>query len=285
MQRIEKGQFDVSIAMKSNLHTADVVSSLNHNSAKDAILSFSPSISTVKAYHGIEAIKIAVCALIADKSCRLIQSRQMNPQAYLLVAAKIVEDYWFLKLSEIKYAFDCGFRQKEGYGGMFHGFDESVMMLWIESYISERDKVVENIDKDKLAKIESVKDVGKYLTDEEKAALSEQTKSILEIIGQFSAPFRKTKMPIEFCSVQQVCRVYGLKETEISSVIKSIFENKFHSVELTQFIANEKATEIQQFVMWQRARLLRACSREFGGIEGVTAEMLYELAYFTANNA
>ena len=270
----------MSIAMKSNLHTANVVASLNHNSAKDAILSFSPSIAVVKAYHGIESIKIAVCALIADKSCRLIPSRQMNPQAYPLVAATIVEQYWFLKLSEIKYAFDCGFKQKEGYGGMFHGFDESVMMLWLESYIAERDKTVENIDKDLVAKSESA--LPKILTDEERVKTERQTARILEIIEQFSVN-KKSKIPAEFISIQQICKIYGFDELIVTATIKKLFEAKFHEVEVTQFIDNENATALQQWVMWQRARLLRECSKKFGYREGVTAEMLFDLAKITVN--
>jgi hypothetical protein len=275
LERIEQGTFDLQIALKSNNHTTEAVVALSHDNAKDAILAFSPSIGVVKAYHGAEAIKIAVCALIADKSCRLIPSRQMNPQAYPLVATKIVKDYWYLKLSEIKYAFDCGFKQKEGYGGMFHGFDESVMMLWIESYLKERETTVENIDKDKVAQSESVQT--KILTDTERVEVSAQTKRILEIIEQFNSPVKKSlKVPSEFVSISQICKIYKFDESKVVAEIKQMIEAKFNDAIREVLPEVEQADSLKQFTMWQRARILRGCSFAFGGREGIAEEMLFD---------
>ena len=115
---------------------------INVTSASEAIYNDAPSIVLIKKDLG----EIKVQALVTYMLVNLIESfnigKTMNETQVVDCVKDIVQDYYFLKPTELKYCFANA--RKGRYGKVYDRIDQQIIYEWLEKYLKEREEVSVN---------------------------------------------------------------------------------------------------------------------------------------------
>lgn len=108
-----------------------------------------PTVVSLKNYtEGGEAYMIAVImTIIKDVADNLNIGKSLNNQQLAFCARQIAAEYYFLKISEIRFCFMQGLMGR--YGQIYDRIDISILMTWLGQYDSERAVAVEDLSRRK----------------------------------------------------------------------------------------------------------------------------------------
>lgn len=108
---------------------------------KDALASNVAMLSTIRKYMGDEATKDALIETIAYAAGLLNIGKNLQPHQIEFLADEILRDWYWLKLSEIKFVMMEGVRGN--YGQIYDCLDFRTVMEWLGKYDEQRTEIVE----------------------------------------------------------------------------------------------------------------------------------------------
>jgi len=112
-------------------------------------------LSKIKKELGDVATKIVLVDAIVDLVMFFNIGKTMNQQQVVITADLILQKFWYLRLSELKYCFTQA--MTGAYGKVYDRIDGAVIFDWIEKYLEERKDAI--IQKQTQKHEENKKDV------------------------------------------------------------------------------------------------------------------------------
>ena len=110
-----------------NLQVRTIQEALNPNSKQ---------LSKIKLDNGENAAKLILIEAITDVVMFFNVGKTMNEQQLIQTVDLILQNYWYLRISEFKYLFN---KAKIGaYGKLYDRIDGSIIFEWIDKYLEER---------------------------------------------------------------------------------------------------------------------------------------------------
>lgn len=95
-----------------------------------------PQLSKLKKEAGELVVKTVLIEALSDLVMFFNVGKTMNAPQIIQTVELILQQYWYLRLSEFKYCFN---KAKVGaYGKLYDRIDGAVIFEWIEMYLSER---------------------------------------------------------------------------------------------------------------------------------------------------
>jgi len=101
-----------------------------------------PQLSKLKKEAGEVVVKTVLIEALTDLVMFFNVGKTMTPPQIMQTVELILQQYWYLRLSEFKYCFN---KAKFGaYGKLYDRIDGAVIFEWIDMYLSERkDAIIE----------------------------------------------------------------------------------------------------------------------------------------------
>ena len=151
--------------------------------AEQAIDFTHPQLSVIKKEAGEVIAKTILVEALTDLVMLFNIGKTMNPPQIIQTIDLILQKYWYLRLTELKYCFN---QAKMGaYGKVYDRIDGAIIFEWIEKYIEERKELI--IQKQVERNKESKKDVSileafseKGIKFEPKIVESKEEKKVVE---------------------------------------------------------------------------------------------------------
>lgn len=178
-------------------------------SIEQAMEPTTPTIATVKKYHGEDAVIRAVGEVISFYGSLSNVGKQLQPHQIEYLADEIVRDFYFLTFGEIQYVMRRGIRKE--YGEIYDCIDVSTVLSWVDKYDAERTAYAEQRAKKAHLEVKAVP----------VAQLGATTKGpieapayITELAERLAAPYTEiTFEPDEFFE-QMIQNEYDEKNTQ-----------------------------------------------------------------------
>lgn len=99
-----------------------------------------PQLSKLKKEAGDIVVKTVLIEALSDLVMFFNVGKTMNPQQIVQTVDLILENYWYLRISEFKYCFN---RAKIGtYGKLYDRIDGAIILEWLDLYLNERKQTV-----------------------------------------------------------------------------------------------------------------------------------------------
>lgn len=207
----------------------------DNNTAVAAIEMQCPTLVSLKFYSADgEAYQIAVLmALLKEVADNLNIGKSFNNQQLAFAARQIAVEYYFLKISEIRYCFIQGILGR--YGQIYDRIDISVLMDWLSKYDAERCLVVEKQQQNAIH--EKSKEVF-YLTDAPKEIKESFENLVKKIDGQKKESIKAATMVYEYCEAK------GLNFDAYMTEVTNDYELTKTDLTLDEYIENQLKNEL-----------------------------------------
>jgi len=150
--------------------------SISPRTVKEAIDSDVATLATIKKYMGEETAKDAVIETVAFAAGLLNIGKNLQPHQIEFLADEILRDWYWLKISEIKFVMMEGVRGN--YGQIYDCLDFRTVMEWICKYDSTRTEIFE--EKSKRAHVEAIAENAKPI---------QMPKEIKELADKLTHPY------------------------------------------------------------------------------------------------
>lgn len=137
----ESGQFEQDKAELAKFSVLENSRLPAARTAKDALNSDIATVATVKKYFGEETAKDALIETIAFAAGLLNIGKNLQPHQIEFLADEILKDWYWLKLSEIKFVMMEGVRGN--YGQIYDCLDFRTVIEWLSKYDETRTEIVE----------------------------------------------------------------------------------------------------------------------------------------------
>jgi len=149
-RRFTEGSLDLVLVAECQEDWVTKIRTRNISDIQTAFRVRVPTLSNLKFYRN-EAYCLAVmCSLLRELCDNLNVGKTMTDQQVTYFADAIIEKYYFLKISEIRYVFRCAIMGE--FGQLFDRLDAQIIMLWISQYEEKRASEIEKkrIDESKI---------------------------------------------------------------------------------------------------------------------------------------
>lgn len=199
---VMRGRFEDEKALLSMLVTEDNLKKMQVCSIEQSLELASPTLATVKKYGESVKLRAALILLIGEVVEFFNVGKSMNSAQLRMTSDMIFEEFYFLKVSDIKLCFKFGMRGR--YGKLYDRLDGAVLIEWLTTYNDERLSI---------AQIKSSNSHSQNIRDFK----PEYWKA--EAIEMMRKMFSKIKKPevhehigvdVEYVSIEQYCRAKGL---------------------------------------------------------------------------
>lgn len=134
---IEGRKFEIEKAELSLMCTPDKIRQINPSGFKDIFLNQTPTLATIKKYHGEEKSIAAICACLISVNDFFGQKSGLDENQIITLSNLIFSEYWYLTLADLKYCIRQGILGR--YEEKIYGkATPDVIMRWISLHIDER---------------------------------------------------------------------------------------------------------------------------------------------------
>lgn len=210
-------------SLNSNLPTPRTV--------KDAVSSDVATLATIRKYMGEESAKDVLIETIGFASGLLNIGKNLQPHQIDFLADEILREWYWLKISEMKFVMLEGVRGN--YGELYDCLDFRTVMQWLAKYDEQRTAVVEQ---------ENGQKVEQYAISETAIEMPEEVR---ELIGKFENIFlvegesKKGLAGGEFEPDEPTLRMIEMEWADLPESGRAPYEN-FKALRIAQLKAQMK---------------------------------------------
>ena len=148
------------------------------------VAALTPTIAKIKNETSLTEVRALLSIAICEVCDFFNVGKNMNDKQIAFTADLIIEQYWYLKLEEIKYCFHRAMRQER----LYDRLDGNIILSWLADYDAQRAEAAINIShneeimaKNKVTENPDGKDFESYIKELRQRAVSDdKAKELLE---------------------------------------------------------------------------------------------------------
>lgn len=194
-----------------------------------AIQGQTPTFATVRKYQGEAVTKNAIVEIIAFSAGLLNIGKNLQAHQIGFLADEILQDWYWLKIGELKFIMDQGTRG--AYGELYDRLDVNMVMEWIAAYDAQRTEIVERGSQRADAEADA-----KEKANGGNAKAAQVPRFIRELADKMTHPFDRVLpefKPDEFFE-KQISREWEVKAQEAKDKWKTFEAFRFFKIEETK---------------------------------------------------
>lgn len=150
LRRFTEGSLDLALVAECQEDWIQKIKSRSITDVQTAFRVRVPTLTNLKFYRNPAYCIAVVCSLIRELCENINVGKSMTDSQVTYCAEMIIEKYYFLKISEIRYVFRSAIMGE--FGQLFDRLDTMTIMLWLDSYEAQRTSEIEKkrIDENKI---------------------------------------------------------------------------------------------------------------------------------------
>lgn len=223
--RFEQDKADLSLmALPQNLGAIQV------RTIEQAVNGETPTISTVRKYHGEAVARNAIVEIIAFSAGLLNIGKNLQAHQIGFLADEILQDWYWLKIGELKFIMQQGVLG--AYGELYDRLDVNMVMEWIAAYDAQRTEIVER----QSQRADAEADAKEKANGNGNAKAVQVPRFVLELADKMTHPFYRVLpefKPDEFFE-KQIRQEWELKGEEEKDKWKTFEAFRFFKIEETK---------------------------------------------------
>lgn len=136
VQLQEAGRFDEEKAALSMLHTLEHLADIQPTKWNDVFKHTTPTLATVRLYHGEEKSIAAIQAIFMFLDDFLGEKSGLTEAQNIILSKQIMADYYYLSIADLKLFLKKALDGQ--YGDIYGRLNPNVIMGWLRRYVDDR---------------------------------------------------------------------------------------------------------------------------------------------------